>query len=98
MYPGGRSEIIQRALNSSGTFLHYVGVDHGCGDIGVAEQFLQGTDVIACFKKVSCEGVPKAVAATVFCNSGADEGLFYGALQGSFIGVVSADLACKRVS
>jgi hypothetical protein len=60
-----RSGVFQRAILGSGsvyvcgaenaepTAIQHVGVDHRCIDMTMAEQFLDGSDVIASLKQVS---------------------------------------------
>ena len=57
------SQSIQRTLHSIGAPLEHMGVDHGGADIGVAEQFLYGADVVACLEQVRGETMAKRVAA-----------------------------------
>ena len=46
-----------------------MGINHGCADILMAKQFLNGTNVIARFQKMRCKRVP--VALVFGANSGA---------------------------
>jgi hypothetical protein len=46
-----------------------VGVDGGGADIFVAQQFLDGANVVATFEQVGGEAVTKGVATGVFVNA-----------------------------
>jgi hypothetical protein len=52
----GDSLTIQGATDGQATAFDDVGVDHGGGDIFVAEQVLDGADVITGFKQVDAIG------------------------------------------
>ena len=47
---GTELESIERAAGSGGAHHAHVGIDHSRADIGVAEQFLNRTDVFAIFQ------------------------------------------------
>lgn len=47
---------IQRAADGEAAAVEDVGVDHGCGDIFVAQQFLKGANIITRFKQVDAIG------------------------------------------
>ena len=68
-------------------------VNHGGGDIGMAEQVLDGSDVDAAFEEVSCEAVPKGVAGGGFGEEGLAHGRFELTLHGSVVDVVSGNPA-----
>jgi hypothetical protein len=59
-YPSCR---ILRAADSSSAVPEDVGVDHGRGDLVVAEKLLDGPDVMAALQKVRGEGAAERVAA-----------------------------------
>ena len=60
------SIVIQGTADGKGAGVHNVGVDHGGGDIFVAQEFLHGANVVACFKQVGGEGVTKDVGGDAF--------------------------------
>jgi hypothetical protein len=43
-----------------------IGIDHGCADIGIAEQCLYGSDICAGFQQVSGKGVTHGMAGNPF--------------------------------
>jgi hypothetical protein len=45
-----------------------MGVDHGCFDILVSQQFLHGANIIAILQKMRGETVAKSVASHSFLN------------------------------
>lgn len=74
-----------------------MGVDHGCFYILVAEQFLDGADVVAGFEKVGGEGMPEYVrgdAFVYFCEAG---GIFDGFLEVGFMEMMALPNARARV-
>ena len=48
---------VEGASDTESTAVQYVGIDHGRGHVAVAEQFLDGSDVLAGFEQVRREGV-----------------------------------------
>lgn len=64
------SKAIEGASDAAGAFVEYVGVDHGCADVGVAQEFLDGTDVVTVFKELGGKGVSERVATCVFVDAG----------------------------
>lgn len=61
-----------------------MGVDHGGFDIFVAEEFLDGANVVARFKEVGGETVAEGVACGVFVNACFANGFFDRLLEGAF--------------
>lgn len=53
-----------------------MGVDHGGGDIAMAEQLLHGANVIAALEQVGGEAVPEGVATGGFGEAGGGAGQF----------------------
>ena len=60
------SIFVEGASNGESAFREHVGIDHSSSDIVVAEEFLDGADVVALFEEVGGEGVAEGVAACVF--------------------------------
>ena len=67
-----------------------MGVDHGGFDIFVAEEFLDGADVVAVLEEVGGEGVAKGMRGDVFVDAGFLGGIFDGALESGGFEVVTA--------
>lgn len=71
---GGSRFLVAGALNGVGAAVEDVGVDHGARDVGVAEQFLDGADVVTRFQQVGCEAVAEGVAGGRLRQAGAAGG------------------------
>jgi hypothetical protein len=46
---------VERAADAAGAVAEDMGVDHGRGDVAVAEELLDGSDVVAAFEKMCGE-------------------------------------------
>ena len=57
MPPGRRRLVVERAADVDAGTVQHMGVNHGGSDVLVAEQFLNGTNVIPVFKQVRGEAV-----------------------------------------
>ena len=57
------SKSVDRAANSGRSPVEDMGVDHRRLDVAVAQEFLYGSNVIAPFEQVRCEGMPEGMAA-----------------------------------
>ena len=66
-----------------------MGVDHGGFDVFVAEEFLDGSDVVAVLEEVGGEGVAEGVGGDAFFYFGEGCGLFDGSLECGFMNVVA---------
>ena len=62
---------IEGAGNPAPAPVEDMGVDHGGSDIGVSEQLLDGSDVVAVFDEMGGEGMAEGVAGAVFGDAGA---------------------------
>jgi hypothetical protein len=85
-------ESICGALYGETLPLDDVGVDHRGSDVGVAEEFLDGTDVGTGLEEVGREGMPEGVAAGLLRDAGDEDGLFDRALQDGFVKMMAAVL------
>lgn len=88
---------VEGGFDSQAAALEDVGVDHGGADVFMAEQFLNGSYVVAVLKEVGGEGVAEGVGADSFLDFGFFGGLFEGALQAGGVQVVTAFPAAARV-
>ena len=70
-----------------------MGVDHGGGNIAVAEELLDGAYVVARFEEVGGEAMAEAVTGGWLGEAGRADGLVEGALEDGFVEVVAAELA-----
>src|SRR3954471_11525386 len=76
---------IERACYAQAGFLEDVGVDLGGGDVGVAEEFLDGADVVAGLEEMGGEGMAEGVATDWFGNLAELDGVADGALEDEFV-------------
>ncbi len=81
---------VEGASNAEAAAVQYVGVDHGRGYVAVAEEFLDGSDVVAGLEQVGGEGVSERVARRGHADSGSSHGVLHGPLQDRFVQVVAA--------
>ena len=59
----------------------------------MAEEFLDGTHVVALFEETSCERVAEGMAAAVFGDLCLADGSFDRPLEGAFVGMVAVLIA-----
>jgi hypothetical protein len=62
-----------------------MGIDHCCADIAVAQEFLNGANIVAELDESGCERVAECMAAAVFRYAGAENGEFDRSLDGCLI-------------
>ena len=74
-----------------------MGVNHGGGDVFVAEEFLDGANIIALFQQVRSETVPERVAVCGLGDSAGPDGVFDGVLEVFLVDMVAAFLAAPRI-
>lgn len=84
--------VVEGAADAEGAAVEDVGVDHGGGDVAVAEQLLDGADVVAGFEEVGGEGVAEGVAADALGELCGERCLADGTLNDGFVEVVTAAL------
>src|SRR5438093_1466082 len=63
----------------------------------MAEQLLNGADVVPRFEKMHLERMPEGVARRVFVNAGEAHGAVNGTLHDSFVEVVASALATHAI-
>ena len=63
-------EAIGGALDAGSCAFEDVRVDHGCSDVDVTEEFLDGSYVCSCLEEMCCEGMPEGVASYLFGDAG----------------------------
>ena len=80
------------ALDASAAAVQDVGVDHGGADVVVAQELLDGADVVARLEQVGGERVAKGVARDVLGQSGVHGGAVDCALKHGLVGVVPSTL------
>jgi hypothetical protein len=84
-------ESVEGASDRERAAVEDVGVDHGGGDIPMAEELLDGADVVASIQQVGGEAVPQAVAACLFGEARRAHGVVEGALEDGFVKVVTEE-------
>jgi hypothetical protein len=77
-------KIVERAANGEPTPVENVGVDHRGLDVLMAEQLLDGPDVVAVFEQVGGKGVAEGVTAHRLVDTGQAGRLPHGSLRGTF--------------
>jgi len=87
----------QWASHSAAADLEHMGVDHGGGHIGVAQQFLHRSDVTAALKQMRGEAVPKRVWRCRLGDTSYLHGSLECALESLVVKVMAAHHAASRV-
>ena len=73
---GSRCLAVQRTFHSEPPALEHMGVDHRRFDVLVAEQLLDGPNVVAIFEKVGGEAVAEGMRGNRLVYPGKPGGLF----------------------
>jgi len=73
-------------------------IDHGCRDVGVAEQGLDGPDIDSAFEQVGCETVSEGVATGLLGNTRRADRGFHLPLERGFVQMVAGGAAGSGVS
>ncbi len=89
---------IERAANPEPTAVQNVGINHRRGHVAVAEEFLDGSDVLAGLEQVGREGVPERVARRGYGDPGSAHGLLHRPLEDRFVQVVATGPSCLGVN
>ncbi len=58
-----------------------MGVNHGGGDVTMAEQFLNGANIVAAFEKMGGEAMAKGMATGGLSEAGGGDRAFDGVLK-----------------
>ena len=74
-----------------------MGVNHRRGHVRMAQQLLDGADVVAVFKQMGGEGMAKTMAARGFCDARPNSGILERALEDGFVQMVPAPFAREPV-
>jgi hypothetical protein len=94
----GRMSAVEGAADAGGAAVENVGVDHGGRDILVAQQFLDGADVVAVLEQVGGEAVAKDVWDDGLGDVGSSGGLAHGPLDQSLVSMVATGLPGSGVA
>ncbi len=88
---------VEGGFDREAAALEDVGIDH-CGfDVFVAEEFLNGANVVVVLEEVGGKGMPEGVRSNVFiyfCGAGC---LSYGFLENRFVKVMTLGKPSTRV-
>ena len=86
----GRRDRVKRAADAAAAAVQDVGVDHRGADVAVAQQLLDGSDVVAALQQVGGEGVAERVTGCRFGDARPANGFFHLALYDGGVQVVTA--------
>jgi len=75
--------LVERTVDRRGASVEDVGIDHRHPDVLVAQELLDGANVVACFEEVGGEGMSEGVAGNALMDSCQKGRLFDGLLQGT---------------
>ena len=92
---GGRQQAVGGAFD--GTAAAVEGVEHRRRRVAVAEQLLDGADVVAALQQVRGEAVPERVRTDRLVDAGGTGARMHGLLQDRFVQMVAATHAGARV-
>ena len=81
---------VEGTADATGAPIEHVGVDHRRADVIVAEQFLDGADVVAVFEQVCGEGMTESMRGRVLADARGARGRGDDALDGAFMKVMAA--------
>ena len=94
----GRRSAVEGAADAGGAAVEDVGVDHGGRDILVAQELLDGADVVAVLEQVGGEAVAKRVWGDGLGDVGSSGGLAHGPLDQGLVDMVATGLAGSGVA
>ena len=83
-------QAIKRTANAGRTHITDVRVDHGRADVMMAEQFLNGANIMASFEQVGGEAMPKRMTNSRFRQFGCFDGLIKRLLNGRLMNMVTS--------
>ena len=69
-------------MEAGGDLSSYVGVYVSCGNTRVAEQFLNGSDILSVFQESCCKRMPQCMNRSWFINTALQECSLEGILKG----------------
>jgi len=87
----GDSGEIERAWAARSRAFDDVEVDHGGGDVGMAEKILDGSDVGAILEEARSKGMPEGVTGGALGDISFADGVFELSLHGGFVDVMAGD-------
>ena len=91
------SQDVHGTANSRGAAVQDMSVDHGGLDVAVAEEFLDGADIVAVFEQVGGKGMAERVAASALRESGFKHSLVDCFLEKGFVEMIPTMPPCFAV-
>ena len=90
---GGRRLLVERTSDGEAAAMEHMGVDHRCFEVLVAEQILDGADVVSILEEVGGEAMAERVARDPLPDPGLAGSGGDGLLGGAWAEMVSASQA-----
>lgn len=90
-------ELIRRAADAEAAAIQDVRVDHRCRHASMAEEFLDGSDVVARLEQVSREGMAEGVTGGSLGDSGPPHCFPNGPLHGRLVVVMPKELGDRSI-
>ena len=87
----------QGALHTHRPLVHHMRIDHGGTNIAVAEQLLNGADVVAVFQQMRGETMAQRMTTGMLINPGPGFGCFQPFIQRRIIQMMTAYLVRTQV-
>ena len=85
----GATQRVQWTPDTAAAAVEHVGIDHRGADVGVAQEFLDGADVVAPFQQVGREGMTEGVACGGLAIPAPRTARFTALLEHGFMEVVA---------
>ena len=89
--------LVEGASDAEWAAVQDVRVDHGGGHVAVAEELLDGPDVVAGLEEVGREAMSQGVTGGVFGDTGGQDGRVERALKNRFVDVVASEMPGRVV-
>lgn len=93
----GRFSYIRRALYRDSGPVQNMGVDHGCGDIRMSQEFLHRAYIVMGLQQMRGKGMPEGMTTDLFGQASLKGRLLDRPLKAAFVYVMPADLSASRV-
>ena len=91
------SRAVQWAAHRAAAAIEDVCIDHGGGDVAMAQQLLDGADIVAVFNEMCCETVAQRVTAALLGDIGLAYRCFHRFLHGADMTMMAAAHAAARI-
>lgn len=97
-FPSSPELLVQRTFDASSAFVQDVSVNHRCFDTRMAQQLLNGSDVIVGFDQMRGETMPERVGRGLLRDPRLPNGLRDRPRDGGFVGMVASLLTTSRAN